>query len=353
MFSNYETFRQHLYESAVTLVPDRDARTGRLGGALIGLAPGVASLLTLWPDENGPRLGGGIAEAFSHPLQTIRQDFGTTRLDFSPSSKDALSSAYTVDDSVATTPTANPLSLVAASLRDQVWGVQLQHVFSATVLDTARIGFSRGSYFFTGQTPVDLPGWITGLPIGAAVVGGGTASNGTSVISLAGTNSSSNLRAVRNLFTYGRSGGDLSRCSPAGSWCLARAIAGQRQPRPKSVWAGLVRQPDLVTRRRRVHVLRRAEPDTARLAVAGNRRPCPGRHQLRPNLDFRIGFRFESTGGWNEAHWRASNYVFANGVIQTNPMVANSVLTGRTGISIRKRSSSRRPAPMAMPAATY
>ena len=75
--------------------------------------------------------------------------------------------------------------------------------------------------------------------------------------------------------------------------------------------------------------------------------------KLRPNLDFRIGFRFESTGGWNEAHWRASNYVFANGVIQTNPMVANSVLTGRTGISIRKRSSSRRPAPMAMPAATY
>ena len=183
-------------------MPDRDARTGRLGGALIGLAPGVASLLTLWPDENGPRLGGGIAEAFSHPLQTIRQDFGTTRLDFNPSSKDALSSAYTVDDSVATTPTANPLSLVAESLREQVWSVQLQHVFSATVLDTARIGFSRGSYFFTGQTPVDLPGWITGLPIGAVVVGGGTASNGASVISLAGTNSASNLRAVRNLFTY-------------------------------------------------------------------------------------------------------------------------------------------------------
>jgi hypothetical protein len=34
------------------------------------------------------------------------------------------------------------------------------------------------------------------------VVGGGTASNGASEINLAGTNSASNLHAVRKLFTY-------------------------------------------------------------------------------------------------------------------------------------------------------
>src|SRR5262249_40653357 len=48
--------------------------------------------------------------------------------------------------------------------------------------------------------------------------------------------------------------------------------------------------------------------------------------KLRPNLELRIGLRFESTNGWNEAHGHASNYVFdSNGVIQTQPLVGASV----------------------------
>ena len=61
--------------------------------------------------------------------------------------------------------------------------------------------FSRASYFFTGETPIDLPGWVAGQPIGAVVVGGGTALNGASQISGAGTNAGSNLTVARNLFT--------------------------------------------------------------------------------------------------------------------------------------------------------
>src|SRR6185437_7027764 len=50
--------------------------------------------------------------------------------------------------------------------------------------------------------------------------------------------------------------------------------------------------------------------------------------KLRPNLTVRVGFRFESTNGWNERHGRAANYGFdSNGVIQTNPFVGNSALT--------------------------
>src|SRR4029077_15100129 len=62
--------------------------------------------------------------------------------------------------------------------------------------------FSRASYFFTGQTPVNIPGWAGSNPIGAVVIGGGTALNGASQISPAGTNAGSNLRTARNLFTY-------------------------------------------------------------------------------------------------------------------------------------------------------
>ncbi len=106
--------------------------------------------------QNGPELGGIIAEAFSHPLQTIREDFGTTRVDYNLSSKDTLSGVYTVDDSFANTPSANPLSSVLEGLREQVASRQEQRVFSPNVLNTARFGFSRGSYFFTGQTRVAI-----------------------------------------------------------------------------------------------------------------------------------------------------------------------------------------------------
>ena len=110
LFGNYEGFRQHLGVSDVTLVPDNDARNGIVSGKTIGVAPSVAPLLALWPVQNGPELGSGIAEAFSHPLQAIREDFGTTRFDYNISQKDTLFGVYTVDDSFANTPSANPLS---------------------------------------------------------------------------------------------------------------------------------------------------------------------------------------------------------------------------------------------------
>ena len=49
-------------------------------------------------------------EAFSHPKQHIREDFGTTRFDANLSGKDLLFAVYTVDDSTANTPAQNPLS---------------------------------------------------------------------------------------------------------------------------------------------------------------------------------------------------------------------------------------------------
>ena len=68
-----------------------------------------------------------------------------------------------------------------------------------------------------------------------------------------------------------------------------------------------------------------------RLRSAGGRSKGAGFVQdnikLRPNLELRVGFRFESTNGWNEAHGRASNYLFTDGIIQTDPQIGNSVFT--------------------------
>ncbi len=78
---------------------------------------------------------------------------------------------------------------------------------SPRLLNTARFGYSRAGYFFTGEptpgTPAaDVPGFLTGKLVGAVVVGGSAASNPQAQIGLAGSNNGSNLNIDRNLYTY-------------------------------------------------------------------------------------------------------------------------------------------------------
>jgi len=50
--------------------------------------------------------------------------------------------------------------------------------------------------------------------------------------------------------------------------------------------------------------------------------------KLTSRFELRLGFRFESTSGWNETQGRASNYLFSpSGVIQSQPRIGESVFT--------------------------
>jgi hypothetical protein len=319
LFGNYEGFRQRLGLSDVTLVPDNASRAAAV--------PAVAPLLALWPVQNGPELGSGIAEAFSHPGQSIREDFGTTRLDYNLSQKDSFFAVYTIDDSFANTPSANPLSGVIESLREQVLSAQEQHVFSPSLLNTARVGFSRGSYFFTGATPLTLPGWVEGDPIGAVVIGGGTALNAASAITAAGTNAGSNVHAVRNLFTYDDHVGYFHGIHQieAGVWfqrvqandLLAQDQYGQASfSNLTSFLQGTISTFTVVP-----------SPSALGWRSLESAGFVQDSIHLRHNLDVRVGFRFESTDGWNESHGRAANYTYLDGVIQTNPFIGSSPFT--------------------------
>ena len=337
LFGNYEGFRQNWGLSAVTLVPDNQARQGYLPNAagvekFVGVNASVAPLLDLWPVQNGPELlsngnPSGIAEAFSHPKQKIREDFGTTRFDDNLSGKDLLFAVYTVDDSTADTPSANPLSYVNESLREQVASVQEQHVFSPAFLNTARVGYSRASYFFTGYSPVSLPGWVTGKPIGVIVISGSTASNGASAISQAGLNVGSNNSATRNLFT----------------WDDHVYWSHKKHQIEAGVWLQRIQSNDLLAQ----YQYGQASFSTLQTFLQGTVKtftvvPSPTELgwrslegagfvedtiKLTPRLEVRAGFRSESTNGWNEAQGRAANYAIVNGVLQTNPVVGSSALT--------------------------
>jgi len=201
VFANYEGFRQNLHQTSAAFVPDNASRAAAV--------PSVQPLLNLWPaPPPGAPDFNGIAEVFSSPLQTIREDFGTVRVDHNFSQKDSLSAIYTVDDGNDVTATvADPFSSDLMSLREQVLSLEETHVFSPTLLNTARVGFTRAGYFFTGEptpgTPAaGVPGFLTGLPVGAVVVGGSAASNPQAQVGLAGSNNGSNLLIHRNLFTF-------------------------------------------------------------------------------------------------------------------------------------------------------
>ena len=49
--------------------------------------------------------------------------------------------------------------------------------------------------------------------------------------------------------------------------------------------------------------------------------------RLTPRLTVTLGFRAESSTGWNEAHGRASNYFFTDGVINSTPHIGNSAFS--------------------------
>jgi hypothetical protein len=320
LFGNYEGFRQSLALSNVTLVPDDASRASAVAS--------IQPLVKLWPVANGPELGGGIAIAYNNPKQAIREDFGTTRLDQIFSDKDSLAAVYTIDDSAANTPSVNPLSLVNLTLRSQVASLSETHIFTPNVVNKATLGFSRAAYFFTGSTPVDVPGFIQGSPIGAITIGGSTALNSSSQISQGGTNGNSNLRSSRNLFTltdqvlitHG------IHLIDAGIWLqklqsndnLAANQYGQAVF--SSLQSFLQGAVSTFT----------AIPSPTPLSF----RSLEGAYyiedtmKLRPSLELRVGFRGEFTDGWNEVHNRSSNWAFdSNGVIQTTPIAGKSPFT--------------------------
>ncbi|MEA2257724.1 MAG: hypothetical protein QOJ51_549 [Acidobacteriaceae bacterium] len=324
-FGNYEGYRQHLGLSAVSFVPDNASRAAA--------SPIVQPLLALWPVANGPELlnpngtPSGIAEAFANPPQHVREDFGTTRIDANLTANDLLFGVYTADDSDANTPSQNPYSTIYERLREQVVSVQEQHVFSPNLLNTLRVGFSRGAYYFTGQAPGSVPGWIAGKPIGAVVISGSTASNGASQVTLGGANTGSNNQAVRNLFTvdehvfwtHGRHqvefGVWLQRLQSNDN--LAQNQYGQASFSTLSAFLkGTVATFTVVPAP--------TELGWRSLFGAGF---IEDAWKVTPRLELRAGFRSESTNGWNEVHGRASNYGFTNGVINTNPTIGSSALS--------------------------
>jgi len=338
LFSNYEGFRQHLHQTSAAFVPDLAARAAAVSS--------VKPLLNLWPTPSAtdpdfpgvcappttlPANACGIAQVFSSPLQTIREDFGTARVDHIFSTRDTLSGIYTIDDGADFTATPlDPFSADVVTLRSQVATIEETHLFSPRLLNTARFGYSRAGYFFTGEptpgTPAaNVPGFLLGHPVGAVVVGGSTASNPTAQLGLAGSNNGSNLTIARNLYTFedrvtltrGRHQFDfgvwLQRFQSNETIALSQfgqATFTSVQTFLQGSISSFLFDPSPTEMNWRSLFASWYAQDTIRVS---------------PRLTVTLGFRAESSTGWNEAHGRAANYFFTDHVINSMPHVGDAL----------------------------
>jgi hypothetical protein len=342
LFGNYEGFRQSLAISNVSVVPNQQARQGLLPNAS-GIYTQVPNLnrtmlpyMSFWPLPNGPELlvnglPSGAALAYNNPKQTVREDFGTLRTDYTIRDRDSLSAAYTVDDGNSLVPLADPLFASALTLRNQVASVLETHIFSPQMLNTFRAGFSRAAFNYDSSPFVSFPpnlSFVSGQGPGGIVIGGGLTTTGTAAITPAGPNNASNVWNRRNLFTFT----DDVQISKG----IHQISLG--------VWFQLL-QDNEDTASRQLGQASFTSLQTFLQGIVNNFQVVPNPTELgwrsrfgawyfqdtikiRHNLTIQAGIRHEFTTGWNEVAGRAANYITdVNGVLLTTPRVGESVFT--------------------------
>ncbi len=343
LFGNYEGFRQALAVSSVSEVPDQFARQGLLPNSsgvytpVSKLNPAMLKYFALWPEANGPELlangrPSGTALSYNNPRQSINEDFGTARGDYAITDRDTLTAAYTIDNGTNLTPASDPLFASDLILVSQVASLQETHVFSPEALNTARIGFSRAAFNFNAPLVTPFPSslnFVTGNGgPGGIVIGGGVTTTGASAITSAGPNNAANVWNRRNLFTYQDNFQFTKGIHQINLGVWMQPIQDNENTASRQL--GQASFTSLTTFLQGTVSSFQVVPNPTELGWRSffGAWFAEDVMKLRRNLMLRAGLRYEFTNGWNEADRRAANYITdAKGVLETNPLVGNSVFT--------------------------
>jgi outer membrane receptor protein involved in Fe transport len=168
--------------------------------------PNIAAILAEYPLPN-VAVGTSSRDIFG-TNNTTRQNYGQIRIDQNFSAADSLFGRYTVDNAVVNTA-ANPTSSSVYFLsgdytqgnnRNQYITLSENHIFSPTVLNTARLSFSRTHPSTVGVVATTGPSVIGNFPMGNIGIGGGTSTNG-SYVSLE-TGSTIPGAQLQNIYTF-------------------------------------------------------------------------------------------------------------------------------------------------------
>ena len=177
-FGAFESLIERLGLTGVTSVPNANARQGLLPSGTIKVNPAIQPFLdALFPLPNGRDLGGGIGQYLFSRSQPTDEYFAQGRVDHRLGVNDTLFGRYTFDHGNVDRPptTKVPVANTKERSRNQYVTLEYQHIFSPSLLNTARMGFNRSDHESVNVRTVELPAsttWLPGQPLGYLTVQG-------------------------------------------------------------------------------------------------------------------------------------------------------------------------------------
>jgi hypothetical protein len=179
-FGSFESLLDRWGLTGVTSVPTQAARQGLLPTGQIKVNPAIQPFLdTLFPLPNGRDLGGGVGQYLFSAPQPTDEYFAQGRIDHRFSASDSVFGRYTFDNGNVDRPptTKVPVTNTKERSRNQYVTLEYQHVFSPSLLNTARLGFNRSDHESANVHTIDIPSnltWIPGQPLGYLTISGVT-----------------------------------------------------------------------------------------------------------------------------------------------------------------------------------
>jgi carboxypeptidase family protein/TonB-dependent receptor-like protein len=152
IFGDYESIRQRKSDTFSNQVPSAAARAGKLCSipdgtctpSTITVDPKVARYLVFYPLPNRGLTGNGDTGLFNTTgVERLTENYVTLRGDHHFSEKDSFAASWFYDKAPLTMPDSLVYTLTQNFTLRQLYSLEETHVFSPTLVNTARFGFSR------------------------------------------------------------------------------------------------------------------------------------------------------------------------------------------------------------------
>jgi hypothetical protein len=178
IFGNYEGLRQYQGANVSSIVPSMNARAGNLVAGHVNVDPAIVPYLQFYPLPNSTVTGDTGIFLFNDPL-TTNENYFTIKGDQVFSEKDTLSATYFYDNGSIVAPDPFNVKITGNYDRRQMVGLSETHIFTPSLINTVRFGFSR--VVSIAPTTISLVnseagnpslGFVPGLAVGLINIGG-------------------------------------------------------------------------------------------------------------------------------------------------------------------------------------
>ncbi|HXM95414.1 MAG TPA: TonB-dependent receptor [Candidatus Dormibacteraeota bacterium] len=154
IFGDYEGIRQRKSDTFSNIVPSAEARMGKLchldpvcsaqPSSNIKVDSKVAPYLVFYPLPNNGLIGSGDTGIFTITgAERLSENYVTLRFDQHFSEKDSFAASWFYDRAPLTMPDSFAYTLTQNFTLRQMYSLEETHIFSPTLVNTARGGFSR------------------------------------------------------------------------------------------------------------------------------------------------------------------------------------------------------------------